>query len=107
MPLFIGAWFGRLDYGLVSSLGGLVFLYTPQTEMAQRMLTLMACAFGMIACYALGIISHFYPPAIILVLSFLTVVVTMACRTPRAQASPISAATAGRSGMAPCSTLRA
>ena len=80
LPLFIGAWFGRLDYGLVSSLGGLVFLYTPQTEMAQRMLTLMACAFGMIACYALGIISHFYPPAIILVLSFLTVVVTMACR---------------------------
>ena len=80
LPLFIGAWFGRLDYGLVSSLGGLVFLYTPQTEMAQRMLTLMACAFGMIACYALGIISHFYPPAIILVLSFLTMVVTMLCR---------------------------
>ena len=80
IPLFIGAWFGHLGYGLVSSLGGLVFLYTPPTELTQRMLTIMACAFGMIACYALGIISHFYPPAIILVLTFLTIVVTMICR---------------------------
>lgn len=54
LPLFVGAWFDRLDYGLVSSLGGLVFLYLPATPLSHRMVTLMACAFGMLACYTLG-----------------------------------------------------
>lgn len=33
LPLLVGAWFGHMDYGLVSSLGGLVFLYTPNTPL--------------------------------------------------------------------------
>jgi len=61
LPLFVGAWFDRLDYGLVSSLGGLVFLYLPATPLSHRMVTLMACAFGMLACYTLGLMSHFLP----------------------------------------------
>jgi len=59
LPLMVGAWFNRLDYGLASSLGGLVFLYVPRTALHHRMVTLMACAFGMSACYALGLMSHF------------------------------------------------
>lgn len=61
LPLLVGAYFDRMDYGLISSLGGLVFLYLPNTPMSHRMVSLMACAFGMVACYALGVMSHFFP----------------------------------------------
>ncbi|TCD22124.1 FUSC family protein [Pseudomonas sp. IC_126] len=80
LPLFVGAWFDRLDYGLVSSLGGLVFLNLPATPLSHRMVTLMACAFGMIACYTLGLMSHFFPWTMVPVLVFISVLVTMVCR---------------------------
>lgn len=80
LPLLIGAFFDRMDYGLAASLGGLVFLYMPNTPMSHRMVSLMACAFGMTACYALGVMSHFFPPLILLALTFITILVTMVCR---------------------------
>lgn len=80
LPLLIGAYFNRLDYGLVSSLGGLVFLYLPNTPLHHRMVSLMASGFGMIACYALGAMSHFFPLLIMGVLTFIAILVTMACR---------------------------
>lgn len=80
LPLLIGAYFGHLDFGLVSSLGGLVFLYMPATPMAHRMVMLMACAFAMSACYALGVLSHFVPVLMMPALVFIAVVVTMCCR---------------------------
>ena len=80
LPLVVGAYFDRLDYGLVSSLGGLVFLYAPPTPLHHRMVMLMACAFGMAACYALGLMSHFYPALLPLSLAVITVLVTMVCR---------------------------
>jgi len=80
LPLMVGAWFGRLDWGLASSLGGLVFLYVPSTPMYHRMVTLMACAFGMSACYALGLMSHFAPALTALAIGVLAVLVTMVCR---------------------------
>ena len=49
LPLLIGAYLGRMDYGLVGSLGGLVFLYLPNTPMYHRMVSVMACAFARIA----------------------------------------------------------
>lgn len=49
LPLLVGAWFGHLDYGLISSLGGMVFLYLPETPMYHRMVVLLACAFALIA----------------------------------------------------------
>jgi uncharacterized membrane protein YjjP (DUF1212 family) len=54
LPLLVGAWFDHLGYGLVSCLGGLVFLYLPNTPLHHRMVWLMACAFSMVSCYALG-----------------------------------------------------
>lgn len=39
LPLLVGASFDHLDYGLVSSLGGLVFLYLPD----RRCLTARCC----------------------------------------------------------------
>jgi uncharacterized membrane protein YccC len=80
LPLLIGDYFDHLDYGLVSSLGGLVFLYLPNTPMHHRMVSLMACSFGMSACYALGVMSHFFPFIMVLVLTFITILVTMISR---------------------------
>ena len=80
LPLLVGASFDHLDYGLVSSLGGLVFLYLPDTPLSHRTVLLMACAFGMGACYALGVMSHFVPLLLVVVLTGLAIVVTMVCR---------------------------
>lgn len=80
LPLLVGAYFNHMDYGLTSSLGGLVFLYLPETPLHHRMVSLMACAFAMIACYALGVMSHLLPPLMMLVLTFSAILVTMVCR---------------------------
>lgn len=77
VPLLIGAYFSHLEYGLISSLGGLVFVYLPNTELSARMVTLMVSAFFMTACYALGVISHFWPSSTIPMLVFITILVTM------------------------------
>ena len=80
LPLLIGAYFNHLAFGLVSSLGGLVFLYMPPTPMHHRMIATMACAFGMTACYALGLMGHFFAPILILILALIATLVTMICR---------------------------
>lgn len=80
LPLLVGAYFNRMDYGLVSSLGGLVFLYLPNTPLYHRMVSVMACAFGLSACYALGVMSHFFAPAMMPALVFTALLVTMVCR---------------------------
>ena len=80
LPLLVGAYFDHLDYGLASSLGGLVFLYSPNTPLSHRMVLLMACAFGMSACYALGVLTHFLPLLLVPVLTFISILVTMVCR---------------------------
>jgi uncharacterized membrane protein YccC len=80
LPLLVGAAFGRVDYGLVSSLGGLVFLYLPDTPLHHRMVSLMASAFAMIACYTLGIISHLLPAGMLLALATVAMLSNMTCR---------------------------
>lgn len=80
LPLLVGAYFNRMDYGLVSSLGGLVFLYLPGTPLYHRMVSVMACAFGMAACYAFGLLSHFFPPLMVPMIIFTSILVTMICR---------------------------
>jgi len=80
LPLMVGAWFGHLEYGLISSIGGLSLLYLPNTPMSHRMVWLMACAFGMAASYALGLMTHFLPLAGVGVLALIATLVTMVCR---------------------------
>jgi len=58
LPLLVGAYFDHLDYGLVSSLGGLVFLYAPNTPPSHRQVSLMASAFGLGPFHALGVMSQ-------------------------------------------------
>lgn len=80
LPLLLGAYFNHLDYGLVSSLGGLVFLYLPSTPLSHRMVSLMACSFGISACYTLGVMSQFVPTLMMPALTFTSILVTMVCR---------------------------
>lgn len=80
LPLFIGAWFDHLAYGLVGSLGGLVFFYLPNTPMHHRMVLLMTCSFGMAASYCFGLLCHFVPQLMVPVLTFIAILVTMITR---------------------------
>lgn len=80
LPLLIGAYFDRMDYGLASSLGGLVFLYTSDQPMYHRVVSLMAAAFGMSACYTLGLLAHFLPILLVPIMTFLAILVSMVCR---------------------------
>ncbi|MBC5784222.1 FUSC family protein [Ramlibacter sp. USB13] len=80
LPVLIGAAFGELAHGLAASLGGLVFLHLPGTVLSHRMAWLMACAFGLISSYALGVLSNVYEPLTIPVLAVIAAVVTMVCR---------------------------
>ena len=80
LPVVVGAIFGRMDYGVLSSLAGMVFLYLPQTPLQHRMVWLMSCAFGMVGCFALGLISHLVPVLMLPFLVFATILVTMLCR---------------------------
>lgn len=80
LPLLIGAYFDQLAYGLVGSLGGLVFLYLPNTPMHHRMVQVMACAFGLATSYCFGLLCHFFPQVLVPVLVFITILVTMITR---------------------------
>lgn len=80
LPMLIGAYVGHVEYGLVSSLGGLVFLYLPNTPLSHRMVWMLCCGFGVAACFTLGVMSHFVPSLLIWVLTFIAILVTMACR---------------------------
>jgi uncharacterized membrane protein YccC len=82
LPVAVGVWFGHMGWGLVSSLGGMVFLYTPNTPMYHRMVVLMACAFGIAASYALGLGSHFLPWGVgrVLALTGIATAATMLAR---------------------------
>lgn len=80
LPLLIGASLHHLAFGLVSSLGGLVFLYMPATPMAHRMAMLMACAFALTGCYTLGMMSQFIPILMVPAVTLIAIAVTMGCR---------------------------
>lgn len=80
VPLAFGAAFDRLEDGLTASLSGLVFLYLPQTALRDRMKRIAACALGMAACYALGLLCHFTPWFTAPALACITMVVTLFVR---------------------------
>lgn len=81
LPLAVGAWFGHVQYGVLSSLGGLVFLYIANLPLAQRMVVLMVCAFAMAASFGLAQMgSALHPLATPVVLTFLTLLVGMVTR---------------------------
>lgn len=80
LPLLAGAWFHQMSAATLASLGGLVFLYMPETSLAQRMVMLLACAFGMIGSFALGALAQLLPALLVPTLTVVAVLVTMVCR---------------------------
>lgn len=54
VPVFIGALFGHLDYGLTASIGGFVYLYTGGESYRKRAITLFLVAVGLSVSFALG-----------------------------------------------------
>lgn len=83
LPLMVGAYFGRMDYGLMSSLGGMVFLSLPNSSLQHRMMMLLAASFGMVACFAVGALTQFWPAAMVGALTLIAIVVNMVCRCYR------------------------
>ncbi len=83
LPLFTGAYFGHIGDGLISSLGGMTFLYLPDTPLQHRMLWLMSCASAMVLCYALGLASHFAAVLQFPALTFMAVLTMMTLRAYR------------------------
>lgn len=61
IPLLIGYFYNRLDYGILSCTAGLVILYLPAATVAKRMITLMACSFGFMVSFTIGIAFSFNP----------------------------------------------
>jgi uncharacterized membrane protein YccC len=80
LPMLIAAISGHIQFGMAASLGGMVFLHISKTPLSHRMIRLMACAFGMIACYAVGALCQFVPWSIIPVITFTAIGVTMIVR---------------------------
>jgi uncharacterized membrane protein YccC len=80
IPLLIGAHTDQMEHATIASLGGLVFLHLQETSLQHRMVHLMACGFGMIACYALGLASQLVPELMMLSLTIAATLVTMVCR---------------------------
>jgi len=80
LPMLLGAWFGDMVHGALASIGAMVIVYVPRTRLEHRMVTVMAAAFAMIACYAFGQLSQFIPPARAPIITGVAVIVTMACR---------------------------
>jgi hypothetical protein len=85
-PMLIAAQFGLMAQGVIASIGGLAFLYLPRTPLHHRMVTMMACSFGMICCYALGIVSHVLPHAQMPMLTLVALLVTLVSRYYRLSA---------------------
>jgi len=72
LPLLIGYFLNRLDYGILACIGGLVILYLPSTKLEHRMVTLLMCAFGFMFSYGVGISFSFHPVVTALVLGLFT-----------------------------------
>ncbi|MBA4849390.1 FUSC family protein [Emticicia sp. BO119] len=73
LPLLVGYYLGRLDYGTLACMGGLVILYLPSTSLENRLLTLLVCAFGFILSFTVGIafgFNHYLSAVIIGVYAF-------------------------------------
>jgi len=79
-PMLTGAYFGHMEFGQASALGGLVLLYLTNTPMSHRVILLMGCAFSMTACFTLGVISHFFPVLMMPMLTIITILVMMVAR---------------------------
>ena len=80
-PVFCGVYFGKLSAGLLASLGAMVILNLPsQGSLLFRMTTILACSFGYVGCFAVGLLTHLIPSLTPISLLFITFWVTIFSR---------------------------
>lgn len=79
LPLFIGQYFGHLSYGVMSSLGAMVFQYLPNTNLVHRMATLLCVSSLMTMCYFFGLVVGPFPILYVPVLFISVIVVCVLC----------------------------
>lgn len=80
LPLLIGAAFGHLEYGLVSALGGMTFVYMQHTALMHRMLVLLCVATLMTGAFLCGLTVHHVPMLMVPMVFVLTFAVTLPVR---------------------------
>jgi uncharacterized membrane protein YccC len=61
IPLLAGLYFQNLSYGILACTAGLVILYLPSANLAQRMITMLACSFGFMISFTIGFVFSFHP----------------------------------------------
>ncbi|CCG99513.1 hypothetical protein FAES_1503 [Fibrella aestuarina BUZ 2] len=63
IPILVGYFTNALPGGKLASMAGLVILYIPSVGAGtvRRLITLMACSFGMMVCFSLGSLFSFNP----------------------------------------------
>ncbi len=60
IPLLIGLYFNNLQNGVLACIAGLVILYFPtKANLKDRMLSLLACSFGFMISFSLGLLLSF------------------------------------------------
>ena len=80
VPLFIGAYFQHVEYGLVSSLGGMTFLYMPHTKLAHRIVFMLCAASCMTTSFLFGLVAHHFPNLMVPLITVLTFALTLMSR---------------------------
>ena len=61
IPILTGYFLGNIRYGVISSTSGLVILYLHSSPLANQMITLIACSFGIILSFFVGFAFSFNP----------------------------------------------
>lgn len=81
LPIFLAIYFGHIEYGLISSLGGMIFLYTPNnTPLHYRFLTMTCATVGISFSYLVGLLSHSLELPLFIVFSLMTFAILVICR---------------------------
>ena len=81
LPVFLAIYLGHIEYGLISSLGGMIFLYTPTSTLLYHRFWTMICATGGISfCYLVGLLSHSLEYSLIIVFTLMTFAILLICR---------------------------
>ncbi|SBS26939.1 hypothetical protein MAQ5080_00674 [Marinomonas aquimarina] len=78
-PAVLGALTGTFTDAMIASLGSMVFLYMSPTRTASRMLTMILCTFGFMACLTLATLSASVAglaPVALFVIAFAVIVIT-------------------------------
>lgn len=80
IPALLGVYFNHMANAILACVGTMVILYIPRTSIPHRMVTLVVCSFGIVACFTLGLGVGFNVYASAVTLFFTASLVDFICR---------------------------